>query len=127
MRIAFTLAAILVACSTPVFAQEPDEQLNALTSEYHQRGFEESGRIARPDGSSEAGPQLGSVTPEDNLRRAADAKALLARLDALVPVFAGDAALAPTGKADRSDVLRAALLAGLQVLEGKPPKVSHRA
>ena len=52
---------------------------------------------------------------------------LLARLDALVPVFASDAALAPTGRADRSDVLRAALLAGLQVLEGKPPKGSHRA
>ena len=52
---------------------------------------------------------------------------LLARLDALVPVFAGDAALAPTRKADRSDVLRAALLEGLQVLDGRHPKVSHRA
>ncbi len=42
---------------------------------------------------------------------------LLARLDALVSVFEADAALAPTGRADRSDVLRAALAAGLVVLE----------
>jgi hypothetical protein len=41
------------------------------------------------------------------------------RLDALVPLFAADAALSPTGKADRSDVIRAALEAGLQVLERK--------
>jgi hypothetical protein len=39
------------------------------------------------------------------------------RLDALVPVFARDPALSPTGKADRSDVIRAALEAGLQALE----------
>jgi hypothetical protein len=52
---------------------------------------------------------------------------LLARLDALVPVFAADASLAPTGRADRSDVLRAALLEGLGVIEGKPPKTCHRA
>jgi len=52
---------------------------------------------------------------------------LLARLDALVPVFAADAALAPTGRADRSDVLRAALLEGLEVLEGRHPKACHRA
>ncbi len=52
---------------------------------------------------------------------------LLARLDALVPMFAGDAALAPTGKADRSDVLRAALLEGLLVLDGRHPRVSRRA
>ena len=41
------------------------------------------------------------------------------RLDALVPVFAADPALCPTGKADRSDVIRAALEAGLQALERK--------
>lgn len=41
------------------------------------------------------------------------------RLDALVPVFARDPARCPTGKADRSDVIRAALEAGLQVLERK--------
>jgi len=44
------------------------------------------------------------------------------RLDALVPVFAADSALSPTGRADRSDVIRAALEAGLQALERK-----HRA
>lgn len=83
MRIAFTLAAILVACSTPAAAQEADAALEALTSAYHQRGIAESGRIIKADGSSEAGPQLGSVTPEDNLRRAADAQALLAKLNAI--------------------------------------------
>lgn len=41
------------------------------------------------------------------------------RLDALVPVFAADPALCPTGRADRSDVIRAALEAGLQALERK--------
>lgn len=41
------------------------------------------------------------------------------RLDALVPVFAADPTLCPTGKADRSDVIRAALEAGLQALERK--------
>jgi hypothetical protein len=41
------------------------------------------------------------------------------RLDALVPVFAADSALSPTGKADRSDVIRAALEVGLQALERK--------
>jgi hypothetical protein len=41
------------------------------------------------------------------------------RLDALIPVFARDPALDPTGKADRSDVIRAALEAGLQALEKK--------
>ena len=43
--------------------------------------------------------------------------ATLQRLDALVPVFEADAVKAPTGKADRSDVIRAALEAGLAVLE----------
>lgn len=44
------------------------------------------------------------------------------RLDALVDVFAADAALCPTGVADRSDVMRAALLEGLKVLEAKHAK-----
>jgi uncharacterized protein (DUF885 family) len=83
MRIAFTLAAILVACSAPLAAQEADARLDALTGEYHQRGIEESGRVVKPDGSSEAGSRLWSVTPEDNLRRAAEAQAMLARLDAI--------------------------------------------
>jgi hypothetical protein len=39
------------------------------------------------------------------------------RLDALVASFAADPMLCPTGHADRSDVLRAALEHGLQVLE----------
>ena len=41
------------------------------------------------------------------------------RLDALVLVFASHPALSPRGRPDRSDVIRAALEAGLQVLERK--------
>ena len=41
------------------------------------------------------------------------------RLDALVPVFAADPTLCPTGNADRSAVIRAAREAGLQALERK--------
>ncbi|QYU68970.1 DUF885 family protein [Leptolyngbya sp. 15MV] len=83
MRIAFTLAAILVACSVPLAAQEADARLDALTEHYHQRGIAESGRLAKADGSTEAGARLWSVTPENYLRRAADAQAMLARLDAI--------------------------------------------
>ena len=42
---------------------------------------------------------------------------LVARIDALVPVFAASSTLAPTGVAGRADVLRAALEAGLSVVE----------
>jgi|GEM_PF-4578686 len=41
----------------------------------------------------------------------------LSRADALIPVFSASKWLAPTGKADRSDVLRRAIDFGLDALE----------
>lgn len=39
------------------------------------------------------------------------------RLEALIPAVGASSALCPTGKADRTDVIRHALEAGLDVLE----------
>ena len=91
MRIAFILAGFLVAWSAPLAAGEADARLDTLTGEYHQRGITESGRIAKADGSSEAGNRLWSVTP---------AEAMLARLDAIE-----SATLSEDGRIDAS-VLR---------------------
>lgn len=42
---------------------------------------------------------------------------LVRRLDALIPALASSSLLSPTGKADRSDVIRAALDIGVAALE----------
>ncbi|WP_324263035.1 DUF885 family protein [Altererythrobacter sp. H2] len=79
-------AAALLAAGTPLQAQEsPDARLSALADAYHTYRIEQSGRIEQPDGSTEAGERLWSVTPEAHVARAEQARAWLAELDSINP------------------------------------------
>jgi len=85
MRIAFHGAAILaLAFAVPALAQDSeDARLSALTDAYYDYQLAEFRQIEQPDGSTESGGALWSVTPEANLARAAKAKEFLARLATL--------------------------------------------
>ncbi|OZA94556.1 MAG: hypothetical protein B7X57_01050 [Erythrobacter sp. 34-65-8] len=94
-------AAAFLAAGTPLQAQEsPDARLSALADAYHTYRIEQSGRIEQPDGSTEAGERLWSVTPEAHVARAEQARAWLAQLDAI-----GEDQLTAAGKIDAA-VLR---------------------
>lgn len=84
MRTAITVAAVLAATalSTPLAAQgsSGDAALFALAEEYHDYRLAESGMIETPEGDSEAGARLWSVTPEAEQERAASAAQFLERL-----------------------------------------------
>lgn len=43
---------------------------------------------------------------------------LLERIDALIPMFASSSSLSPSGRSNRSDVLRALIETGLATYEG---------
>jgi uncharacterized protein (DUF885 family) len=68
---------------TPAAQASADAQLRALYEGDYAWRLEDDRRIARPDGRSEAGPALRSVTPEAEARRAEHARAMLAALDAI--------------------------------------------
>ena len=89
-----------------------------LDDETRQHNARVAAMQAARDDVEGPGKAAGGFSVHLSVRLHAD---LLARLDALVPFFEADATLAPTGRADRSDVLRAALAAGLVVLEGQKP------
>lgn len=85
MRIAFHGAAILALClASPVVAQgSADAALSALTDDYYAWQLAEYVQIEMPDGSTESGGSLPSVTPEAYRARARKAADYLARLEAM--------------------------------------------
>lgn len=95
MRAAFTTMAALAALCAPqtVLAQSADERLAALADGYHTYQISQSNRRELPDGSTEAGDQLWSVTPAAYEARAAMASRLLADLNAIDPAQLSSSAL----------------------------------
>ena len=86
MRIVSWKAGILAAAlgATPLAAQESaDARLAALTDSWYAYQLAEYHQIEQPDGSTEAGDRYWSATPAANQARAEQARALLARLDAI--------------------------------------------
>lgn len=95
MRAAFTTMAALAALCAPqtVLAQSADERLAALADGYHTYQISQSNRRELPDGSTEAGDQLWSVTPAAYEARAAMARRWLADLNAIDPAQLSSSAL----------------------------------
>lgn len=95
----FIIAALLLAPVTcAVAAASPtekesgaDARLRALYKADRAWELEDSGRIAKADGRTEAGPRLWSVTPEAEAQRAEHARAMLAQLDAIPSARLSDA------------------------------------
>ncbi len=70
--------------SSPLLAQPgADEQLAAIGEAYHHYKIEQSRRIELPDGSTEAGERLPSVTPASLFEQAGHARDWLAQLNAI--------------------------------------------
>ena len=86
MRIVSWKAAVLVAAlgATPLAAQDgADARLAALTDSWYAYQLAEYHQIEQPDGSTESGDRLWSSTPAANQARAEQAKAMLAKLEAI--------------------------------------------
>lgn len=84
----FPVFALLVAAGSqaPAWAQSnADRQLSALGEAYHRYKIEQSRRIELPDGSTEDGASLPSVTPAVQLEQAARARRWLTELQAIDP------------------------------------------
>ena len=70
--------------SSPLLAQPgADEQLAAIGEAYHHYKIEQSRRIELPDGSTEAGERLPSVTPASLFEQAGHARDWLAQHNAI--------------------------------------------
>lgn len=86
MRIVSCKGAILAAAlfASPLAAQEgADARLAALTDAWYEYQLAEYQKVEQPDGSTEAGDRYWSVTPAAEQARAAKAKSMLAKLEAL--------------------------------------------
>ncbi|WP_095013412.1 DUF885 domain-containing protein [Tsuneonella mangrovi] len=115
MRIATWIAVAALCFAAPVLAQDAptdattakpsaaDAALTKLYTDYWKWQVADQGLIENPDGTTEQGPTIPSVTPLAERARAAKAKEYLARLDAIDP-----AQLSPV-QHDNADVLRALL------------------
>ena len=98
MRIVSWRGAILAAAlaASPLAAQESaDARLAALTDGWYAYQLAEYHQIEQPDGSTESGDRFWSVTPAAQISRTDQAKAALAKLDA-IPA----AQLSPAAKID---------------------------
>lgn len=74
------------ALSTPAFAEDSaDQRLAAIGDAYYRYGLEQSGQIELPDGNTEPGDHLPSVTAKAQLDSADHAKRWLAELNAIDP------------------------------------------
>ncbi|WP_427966959.1 DUF885 domain-containing protein [Altererythrobacter sp.] len=75
---------VLTAIVSPLHAEDgADDRLAALADEYYAYQVGEYNQVEEPDGSTEPGDRLWSVTPEAYRARADYAKAMLARVEAL--------------------------------------------
>ena len=85
MKAVFITIAAFAALASPLSAKGPtaDQRLAALAQGYHSYQISESNRRELPDGSTEAGDQLWSVTPDAYEARAAMASRWLADLNAI--------------------------------------------
>jgi len=101
-RIVRVLALIGAAGLAPPALAQPDadRQLSALGEAYHRFRIEQSRRIELPDGSTEAGASLPSVTPAAQLEQAERARRWLGQLNAI-----GPAGYSPAARTDAA-VLR---------------------
>ena len=98
MRSALLGAAGLALTSlvSPLHAKDSgDDRLAALADEYYAYQVGEYNQVEEPDGSTEPGDRLWSVTPEAYRARADYAKKMLAKLEAL-----DETSLSPAAKVD---------------------------
>ena len=87
--------ALLFASPAHAEVRAADATLSILTDQWYEQRLADSGRIAQPDGSTEPGDRLPSVTPKAFADRADFARAMLTRLDAI-----DAAALSEAGRID---------------------------
>lgn len=89
-------AVLLASAPSPLLAQDSaDARLSILTDDWLRYQHSQYGQVEAPDGSSELGDHLWSITPQAEQARANYDKAMLTRLDRL-----DRATLSPSAKID---------------------------